>query len=117
MYGMLKNEQDMKKAEQEKWKNIISEAVCDGIIEAFSLLKLTPLTTEEPVYGLSAEVLEKKGWVNPIRCKDCHNWLRIKNNKKIGSHYCDVDLQAYGVMCNCPPTHFCSYGEPKEGEE
>lgn len=59
MYGMLKNEQDMKKAEQEKWKNIISEAVCDGIIEAFSLLSLTPLTTEEPVYGLSAEVLEK----------------------------------------------------------
>lgn len=63
-----------------------------------------------------AKQLAELGYVKVTRCGECHNWRPI-NESTDGGHYCDVDLQAYGVMFNCPPDHFCSSSEPKEAEQ
>lgn len=64
-----------------------------------------------------AEELGKRKYRKVTECKDCINWLSPFEEAGLnGGHYCDIELQALGILYNCPPTHSCAYGEPKEGE-
>lgn len=66
-----------------------------------------PLKGKAVVPQKYVEMMERQGWVKPIRCKDCKNWERDwePSGNHRGRHWCP------NIECFPEPDFFCADGE------